>query len=68
VTTWVEIELSEVPAGARFLVAPSDQGQAIEVAYATFGSTYNDDSDAPFKAVTDRSVGPVPRYYRAVRS
>lgn len=53
---YIECNERDIHQGARFDVPMRNQGQHIEVAYGGFGR-YENDEGAPFKRVTDRSVG-----------
>ncbi len=60
---YVECSESDVPAGVRFDVPGSNQGQIVEVAYGAVGSRYEAGEGDPWQRVTDRSDGKV-TYYR----
>lgn len=61
-----EIDESRIPSGVRWDVAPSAQGQMVEVAYGTFGAGEAGPGD-PYKRVTDRADGSRTYYRRESR-
>jgi hypothetical protein len=63
---YVECRHEEIPSGVRWSVPSRNQGQIVEVAYGSFGSSEGDHGD-PFKRVTDASVPAVTFYRRAGR-
>lgn len=63
---YIRCEKRDIPTGVRFDVPRRNQGQAVEVAYGTFGR-YEASNGDPYKRVLDRSIGPdAVTYYRLV--
>lgn len=65
---YVQCNESDIPEWARFDVPGPNQGQTVEVAYASDNRRYRGEADVgdAYKRVTDRSDGTV-RYYRIAR-
>lgn len=64
---YIPCDITDIPVGVRFDVPPRNQGQIVEVAYGTKGSSPATAGDA-WKRETDRSCVDSVRYYRLVRS
>ena len=64
---YVPVEFNAIPDGIRFTTPGHLQGQIVDVAYGDFGRSESCNG-SPYKRVTDRSVGPTPKYYRLVEA
>lgn len=63
-TKYIPTTADEIPADVRWEVPARNQGQMVEVAYASPGSRYCADHGDKYQRVLDRSVGPAAfRYY-----